>query len=218
MKIRYVGHSCFLLTTSKGVRILTDPYQHGAYDGDVRYRPITDTADVVLVSHSHPDHSYAAGVGGRPSVFKDAGSHFSKGINFLGVPMWHDASRGAQRGSVVAFRFEADGIAVAHLGDLGHTPDGAAAAKLRPIDILFMPVGGYFTIGAPEAQAVLDALSPRLVIPMHYKTAGVDFSIETVDPFLKGRKGVRRESVSEVTVEAGAVPVGVLVLTPANLP
>lgn len=218
MKIKYIGHACFLVTTDNGTRIITDPYEPGAFDGAVKYRPVGEEADIVLVSHDHADHNHTASVSGNPRVVEEAGSNAVNGINILGVSTYHDTSEGSERGSNIIFRFEADGLAVCHLGDIGHTLDDATAHQLRPVDILMIPVGGFFTVGSDEADALIDSLMPRLVIPMHFKTEGVDFPIAPVDDFLSGRKEVLREGESEVELAAGNLPEGVLVLNPAKLP
>jgi len=104
------------------------------------------------------------------------------------------------------------------MGDIGHTLDDATAQQLRPVDILMMPVGGFFTIGSDEADSLIDSLMPDLVIPMHFKTEGVDFPIAPVDDFLSGRKEVLWKEGSEVELTADNLPEGVMVLNPANLP
>ena len=65
MKIKWYGHSAFLITTAKGVRIIIDPYQSGAFGGDLSYGKITDEADIVLSSHDHDDHNYTKDIKGR---------------------------------------------------------------------------------------------------------------------------------------------------------
>jgi L-ascorbate metabolism protein UlaG (beta-lactamase superfamily) len=218
MKVKYIGHACFLLTAGDGKRILTDPYEPGSYDGAVKYRSIDEDADIVLVSHGHPDHSYTAGVPGSPVIVDQAGETTVDGIRIHGIPTWHDTSQGAERGSNIIFKVQTDDMAVCHLGDLGHTLDEETARKIGQVDVLLLPVGGFFTVGTSEADALIAALDPRLVIPMHFKTAGADFPIAPVDDFLEGRGGVTRAGSPEIELTAGSIPAGVLVLEPANLP
>jgi len=218
MKIKYVGHACFLVTTGDGTRILTDPYEPGSFDGAVKYRPISEGADLVLVSHGHPDHNYVAGVPGSPRVVDHSGETTAGDVSIIGVPCWHDASRGSERGENIVFRIEADGLSVCHLGDLGHPLDAETAGAILPVDVLLLPVGGFFTVGNDEADGIMGALAPKLVIPMHYQTVGVDFPIAPVDVFLDGRDGVRFGHSSEVEFSPEDLPDGILVLEPANLP
>jgi len=218
MKIKFIGHSSFLLTTDDGVRIVTDPYEAGSYDGAVKYGAVKDEADIVLVSHGHPDHNASGSVPGGPQVVETTGDHDVKGISIIGVPTYHDTEEGAQRGGNIIFSISADGLNVVHLGDLGHELEPAIANSIKPVDVLLLPVGGFFAIGPEEADSLIGALEPKLVIPMHYKTDGADFPIAPVEDFLEGRDNVSRPGSSEVEFSSGTVPSGVVVLEPANLP
>ena len=218
MKIKYIGHACFLVTTDSGTRIITDPYESGSFDGAVKYKPVGESADIVLVSHGHADHNHVASVSGNPHVVDEAGASSVEGIDILGVATYHDTSGGSERGSNIIFRFEVDGLALCHMGDIGHTLDDATANQLRPVDILMVPVGGFFTIGSDEVSNLINLLTPGLVIPMHFKTEGVDFPIAPVNDFLSGRTEVLWEGGSEMEVSSGNLPEGVMVLNPANLP
>jgi L-ascorbate metabolism protein UlaG (beta-lactamase superfamily) len=218
MKIKYIGHSTFLLTTSDGTRIITDPYEPGSYDGAVKYRPVGEEADIVLVSHGHPDHNHVASVSGTFEVVDQPGETVARDIRLLGISTYHDTSEGSERGENIIFRMEVDGLSVCHLGDLGHTLGEGVAVDLKPVDVLLLPVGGVFAVGSAEADSLIAALEPKLVIPMHFKTDGVDFPIAPVDDFLSGREGVQRPGGSEIEFSAADLPKGILVLEPANLP
>lgn len=218
MKIKYIGHSCFLFISKNGTRILTDPYEHGAYDGAVKYEPVEEEAEIVLVSHDHPDHNCTGDIRGEPEIISAIGNRLVEDIEISGVSAFHDTSKGSERGSNIVFRFVVDDISVCHLGDLGHTLEDSAAAQLKPVDVLLMPVGGFFTIGSGESDAIIGALAPSLVIPMHYKTEGVDFPIAPVDEFLEGRKNIAPAGSSEVEFTKKSLPLGILVLEPAAVP
>jgi len=99
-----------------------------------------------------------------------------------------------------------DGMRICHLGDLGHQLEGSKIAEIGEVDILLVPVGDCFTIGAKVATTVCQALNPKVVIPMHYKTAKCDYPIAGVDDFLKGRKDVRRLDASETEFKKDQLP------------
>ena len=203
MKIKWLGHACFLITSEAGIRIITDPY---ATKEDLTYGQITESADIVTVSHEHTDHNNVAAVQGKPEVVRGIGTFKVKGIEFKGVPSYHDRAEGSQRGSNTMFCFEVDGIRVCHLGDLGHQLSNKQMAELDSIDILLIPVGGYFTIDAKVATQVCNHLNPKVVIPMHYRTDKCAFPIAGVDDFLKGKEAVNRLDASEVEFKQEELP------------
>ncbi|MDH4269181.1 MAG: MBL fold metallo-hydrolase [Dehalococcoidia bacterium] len=198
MKIKWLGHACFLITSRDGLRVITDPYAVG---GGINYSPIKETADVVLVSHDHDDHNNVSAVQGKPEVVKGSGTKTVKGIRFKGVATSHDASQGTQRGPNTVFCFTIDDLKLCHLGDLGHVLSPGQVAEIGAVDILFVPVGGFFTIEAIVANQVCDQLKPRTTIPMHFKTSKCAYPIASVDDFLKGKKDVRKVASSEAEFE-----------------
>jgi L-ascorbate metabolism protein UlaG (beta-lactamase superfamily) len=206
MVIEWLGHSAFLITSKGGVRILTDPYEAGSYGGALGYRPIERACDIVTVSHDHPDHSGEKNLLGSPTVVKGSGSREVRGITFKGVPTYHDACRGKERGRNVAFVFEVDGLGICHLGDLGCPLSREEAESIGRVDILLCPVGGFYTIDAAEATTVMGLLRPRVCIPMHFKTEVLGFPIEGVDKFLAGKPNIRRAQGSTLEVTKEALP------------
>jgi L-ascorbate metabolism protein UlaG (beta-lactamase superfamily) len=192
MKITWLGHASFLIETADGTRVVTDPFEAGSYGGAVGYAPIEERADLVTVSHEHPDHNFVEAVSGNPEVVRDTGERTVKGIVVRGVASYHDESRGRERGKNTIYVFEADGLKVAHLGDLGHTLSAEEARALGPVDVLLAPVGGHFTIGPEDAKRVAERLGAKVVIPMHYKTDLLGFPIRPVDDFLRLMRRVER--------------------------
>jgi L-ascorbate metabolism protein UlaG (beta-lactamase superfamily) len=203
MKIKWLGHASFLMTSDGGVRVITDPYHR---TGGIEYGPIQETADVVTVSHQHQDHNNVAAVKGNPTVVDVPGAKSVKGIELLGVPSYHDGRKGAQRGPNIIFCFTIDGVRVCHLGDLGHDLDAGKVKEIGAVDVLLVPVGGFYTIDARQATSVSEALKPRVVIPMHVKTAKCDYPITGVEDFLKGRKNVSRVATSETEINKDKLP------------
>lgn len=200
MKIRSLGHSMFLITSDAGVRIITDPYEPGSFGGALAGGAVPESADVVTVSHEHSDHGYTKAVAGNPIVLKGPGKFVAAGIEFEGVDTHHDRSKGAERGRNTVFRFTVDGVAVCHLGDLGHILTAEQAAAIGAVDVLLTPVGGFFTIGPDQAAKVADQLSAKIVIPMHYKTPKVAFPMEPVETFLQGKANVETPTSVEITI------------------
>jgi L-ascorbate metabolism protein UlaG (beta-lactamase superfamily) len=181
MKIRWLGHACFLIEAEDGTKVITDPF-----DESVGYRIPKEKPDVVTVSHSHFDHNAVDLLQGNPEVVKNVEEKKIKGIVFKGIESFHDKSRGAQRGPNTIFVFAVDGLRLCHLGDLGHLLSSDQQKKIGEVDILFIPVGGTFTIDGLEAGEVSEQLNPRLIIPMHYKTKSCNIGIASCEEFLKG--------------------------------
>ncbi len=198
MKAKWLGHACFLITSKSGIKVITDPYAVG---GGINYSPVRESADVVLVSHDHDDHNNVSTVQGKPEVLKGTGTKTAKGIPFKGIATSHDASQGMERGSNTVFCFAIDDLRLCHLGDLGHILSPRQVTGIGSVDILFVPVGGFFTIDARVAGQVCDQLKPRIIIPMHFKTPKCVYPIAGVEDFLKGRKAVRKVAGSEVEFE-----------------
>jgi L-ascorbate metabolism protein UlaG (beta-lactamase superfamily) len=219
MRVTWLGHACFLLSSDAGTRIIVDPY---SVRGGLNYGEIDEAADVVLSSHDHYDHSNTAAVKGHPVVLRSAETAEVKGITFKGVPAYHDDVKGTKRGANIIFAFTVDGIRLCHLGDLGHDMGDVELKTIGKVDVLFIPVGGLYTLEVAEANRVCDRLAPRVVIPMHFKTSKVDTAlfgaIGGLDDFLKGKAGVERRDSSEVEFDAGDLPVStrIVVLKPAR--
>ena len=213
MKIKWLGHSSFLITSDMGTKIVTDPYHA---DGNaLNYGEIKEEAHIVTVSHDHSDHNNVAVVRGSPKVVRETTE--VKGIKFRGIPAHHDGALGKQRGGNTVFCFEVDGVKVCHLGDLGHLLSDKQVAELGEVDILLAPVGGFYTIDAATAGQVCSQLKPRVIIPMHFKNNKCTFPINGVDKFLEGKKDVTRLDASEVEFKQGELPATtqIIVLKPA---
>jgi L-ascorbate metabolism protein UlaG (beta-lactamase superfamily) len=214
MNIKYLGHAAFVITSDTGIRIITDPYETGP---DLTYGEITESADIVTVSHDHFDHSNVAAVKGNPGVVRKTGRSKVKGIEFTGTATYHDEAKGRLRGNNTIFCFEVDGIRVCHLGDLGHLLNDKQVAEIGSVDIVLIPVGGYYTIDAKAATEVCNQLKPKVVIPMHYKTEKGIPNIAGVDEFLRGKANVSQMDASQAEFKRGEFPAAsqIMVLKPA---
>ena len=203
MKIKWLGHSCFLIQPDSGVRIITDPYN--TVQG-VKYSPLNESADIVTSSHDHYDHNAVSLIAGKPAVVKQSGNSNVKGIDFKGIASYHDDEGGKKRGTNVIFCFTVDGIKICHLGDLGHTLTKSQVNDIGEVDVLLIPVGGFYTIDAGLASQICDELQPKIVIPMHYKTAKLDFPVTGVDDFLKGKSNFKKLASNELELKRETLP------------
>jgi L-ascorbate metabolism protein UlaG (beta-lactamase superfamily) len=206
MKIKWYGHAAFLITSNDGTKIITDPYEPGAFGGQLSYGKIKDQADIVLTSHDHADHNYTQDLHGTPQVVKGSGSKTVKGISIKGISTYHDPSLGSERGANTIFAIKISDIQLCHLGDLGHLLSDKELADIGPVDILLIPVGGFYTIDPQEATRVAEQIRPRILIPMHFKTAKCAFPIAPVEDFLKGNATIKRIKASEATFDKATLP------------
>jgi len=206
MKIKWYGHSAFLITSDEGIKIIMDPYEPGAFGGQLSYGKIKDQADIVITTHDHGDHNYTKDLPGTPQIVKGSGSKTIKGISIKGIPTYHDPSKGSERGTNTVFTLKIDNIQLCHLGDLGHLLSDKELAEIGPVDILLIPVGGFFTIDPKEATQVAEQIKTKILIPMHFKTAKCGFPIAPVEDFLKGKVNTKRPKTSEVTFDKASLP------------
>lgn len=181
MILTCIGHAEFLLELENGMRLVTDPY-----DAACGYPLLPLKADAVLVSHQHHDHNAINNVQGFTQVIDASGCHtLVPDVHVTAVPCYHDEVQGAKRGRNLMFLIQAEGLRIAHLGDLGHLPTAEQIAALAPVDVLMLPVGGYYTIDAPQAREVAQLLQAQVILPMHYRTsANQDWPIAPVEDFL----------------------------------
>ncbi|HDO19735.1 MAG TPA: Zn-dependent hydrolase [Thermoplasmatales archaeon] len=201
LQIRWHGHACFEITDD--ITIVTDPH-----DGKSIGIPAPSVkGDVILVSHDHYDHNSTRTVEKDDSVVvRDVGRKDVKGVTIEGIESYHDEVKGAKRGKNVIFKFVVDGVTFCHLGDLGHEPDDELMSKLEGIDVLFIPVGGTFTIDADKAWRIANRINPKIVIPMHYKIQGLSLPIASVDEFLAKNKFKVIHVGNEIDIEKEELP------------
>jgi L-ascorbate metabolism protein UlaG (beta-lactamase superfamily) len=219
MKIKYFGHAAFKITQEKyGVRIITEPYEPNSYDGAIGYSEIEDEAEIVTVSHTHPDHNNFIGITSKPEIIKTIGRVEKGGIILNGVETYHDTAKGANRGKNIVYTITADDITICHLGDLGHPLTEEQVKKIGSVDVLLIPVGGGPTIDKGAVDSVINALKPKIIIPMHYKSDKCSLNIAGLDQFLKGKKGIKHFKESEITIKKDSLPkeTEIFVLSPSN--
>ena len=201
MIIQWIGHSSFRIRGSK--TIITDPYEGIGLDFPEL------KADIVTVSHGHHDHNAVQMVAGEPAVVADAGIRRVGNVSVVGYNTYHDEEKGAKRGRNVVYVITMDGIKVAHLGDLGCMPDDSIMGAITGVDVLLIPVGGNYTIDGKTAAKIVAEVKPRTVIPMHYKTPGLQVNVSGNEEFLALMENVQQVEGSrlELTPLTGKVVV-----------
>uniref|UniRef100_A0A7C4FIR1 Zn-dependent hydrolase n=1 Tax=Ignisphaera aggregans TaxID=334771 RepID=A0A7C4FIR1_9CREN len=214
--IRWHGHACFEIVTSKGTVIVIDP--HDGYS--LGLKPPQVQADIVLITHEHFDHN-AYAVVAKPSaqvLTMFVGEKSIDDVYVKGVEAYHDREKGKRRGRVSLYKVVVDSIALVHLGDLGHELDEKYSKYLGGIDVLMLPVGGTYTIDHKSAWSVIGVLKPKTVIPMHYWVKGLNLPLRPVEDFLSLKPAdweYRRVESNQLSINVNSISNKVVfVLTP----
>jgi L-ascorbate metabolism protein UlaG (beta-lactamase superfamily) len=198
MQVEWYGQSAFRLSTPD-TTVAIDPFAGMSAMAASRgmqfdYPPIDGVeADLLLVTHEHIDHNGVEAIGGDPEILRSTAGRLESPIGeVIAISSEHDETAGTERGPNTIFVFELDGLRVCHFGDFGQSAlREEQIAAIGPIDLLIVPVGGGPTAGAQEAAAIVERLSPRWVVPMHYRTARTNF-LETEEAFLELMSHVER--------------------------
>lgn len=200
MDIKYLGHSSFLIK-SKGTKIITDPF-----DPQMVGLPYPkQEADIVAISHHHKDHDNVSAVADPKTVIDWPGEFEIKGVRVFGYPSYHDKQQGAERGEVTLFKFEMEDMSVLHCGDIGLVPEASFIDAIGSVDVLLVPVGGFYTITPAEAAKLVQKIDPSIVIPMHFNTEKLNQSnfgeMAPVDDFIKEMAGEVQQIGEKVSIK-----------------
>lgn len=183
MEIRWFGHSFFELKTDtnikKEVKIYFDPF-HNSIGIDP---PKNLVADVVLLSHNHDDHNNLDVFEEKGIVLTTAGEYSIKGVDVKGTLSFHDKVEGKERGANIIFSVSSENLKIAHLGDLGHPLDERQIKELGKVDVLLVPIGSSYSMSLKEMLKTIKEISPKIIIPMHYKTEGENVEVQGIEPF-----------------------------------
>lgn len=201
MTITWQGQSCFQVTAGKAANgqtnIVIDPF--GKETG---LRLPKMEADILLVTHNHPDHNNVKEVGGDYLLIEGPGEYEIKGIFIQGISSFHDESQGKERGLNTIYTIEAEDIRLCHLGDFGQKElTDSQMETLGEIDILMIPVGGGYTISSKEAVKIMSQIEPKIIIPMHYQIPKLVYKLEGLDQFLKTMGVKKVEPLSRLSIK-----------------
>lgn len=168
VKLTWHGHSCFTLEED-GYAIVLDPYADGYVPG---FRPLRLEADQVLCSHGHNDHN-------AEKCVKIRKNQEGKKNPFLitEIRSFHDEMKGSKRGENVIRIFDDGEYRIAHMGDIGCMPTKEQKELLKGIDVMLMPVGGFFTLEPTDVRRLVIELAPKMVVTMHYRGQGFGYDM-----------------------------------------
>ncbi len=204
--IWFLGQAC-IKVKGKGATLVFDPYDSNF----VGLKPLKTEADIVCVTHDHGDHNSVESVKGAdgksPFIISGPGEYEISGINIVGVDSFHDDEQGAKRGKNTIYHATVDDVNLVHLGDLGQKKlTQSQIEELSGCDVLFIPVGGVYTIEAKDAPDIISQLEPSIVVPIHYKLPGLKVDLAEVSEFLKvmGKENV--EPASKLSVSKDRLP------------
>jgi L-ascorbate metabolism protein UlaG (beta-lactamase superfamily) len=182
LQLRFLGHAAVLLQAADGTSLLFDPYNPGGFDGQMAYGPIPYAPDLVVCTHGHADHAATADLVAGYGHLVEAGRHGPYTITRHRA--WHDEYQGRRRGGAVdLIGVEVDGLRLVHLSDVGHSPGPCCLEALGAVDVLLVPVGGFYTIGPAQAWEWSARLGARLIVPIHYRTPRCDLPLGPAEPF-----------------------------------
>ena len=174
MQLKWYGHASFRITRSDGFTLVTDPYTP-ATSG---YAPVTEPSDLAIASSATDDfHCRVDLIPGNPitvnalEIAKEGGMQEVAGITIQAMEAmemedhpFHDPDQNAM------YRFEVDGIKIAHMGDVGNALTDRQIAFYEDIDILLALTGGIPTIQLDDLKVLIDRVKPKFVVPMHFRT------------------------------------------------
>jgi len=201
MIINWRGQSCFQITSSQNkndqVSIVIDPFSN-----EIGLRALKFQADVLLISHDHPDHNNIKAVSGDPLIIDGPGEYDVKGTVINGIPAFHDNSQGVERGRITIYTIETEEIKLCHLSDLGQKElTSEQLDRIGDVDILMIPIGGIYTINSAEAIKIMAQIEPKIIIPMHYKIPKLNIKLDGADSFLKALGIKKLEPLPKLSIK-----------------
>ncbi len=199
MIIRWHGQS-FIEIKAKNANIAIDPYS-----AEIGFLPPKIKADILLITHQHLDHSNRETILNNPFLIDKPGEYALKGFYFKGIPSFHDNVKGAKRGENIIYLMNIEDVFLCHLGDIGQTElSEKQLDELSKVDIVFIPVGGVYTIDGIEAAHILHQIEPKIVIPIHYKIPNLKYDLKEVSIFLKEIGQSKPQKMKELKITSSS--------------
>jgi hypothetical protein len=205
VEIKWFGHSFFQITSSKGTRIITDPFGLMGF-------PMPEVwPHVITIGREHGNHNNAGLAKGNPVVLRgmrDGGEEWNqinltfRDVLIYNVPV-HQRAAPAYPGSLKgsAFVFEVDGLCICHSGDVSERFNEDQLQLIGKVDILLQTIGGVFTIGPEGAKQIIEQLKPKVVVPMHYW-----YHMNVLERFVDGAYRARFSNSNTFAISKDTLP------------
>ena len=188
---------------------MIDPYQAMSFQGRFNYPKFDEYCDFAVITHEHLDHNYTQDLKGNPVIVRN--SWHDERLTIRSIFAWHDKYQGTKFGGYVLMKIiEADNIRLCHMGDCGEMLSDQTIDQMGKIDILLIPVGGFYTINGTEAVDLVKRIRPKSVIPCHYLTPRCSLKLEDEKSFLSYFENIQYLSGE---IEAGQIKDGIVHLT-----
>jgi L-ascorbate metabolism protein UlaG (beta-lactamase superfamily) len=215
MKITFYAHASFRLE-SDGLVVVTDPYTPGRSG----FSPIEEAANLVIMSSATDDfHSDPSHVRGDPTVINalelPPGGAEVHGVKIRSFPAYesmtfdYQSASGRDPDANALYHFTLGGLRVLHMGDIGNPVAPEHLETLRgQVDILLALTGEHATIALDDLDQAIQAIGPRVIIPMHYFSPRGVLKIEPVERFLERypQEMVTRVNGSELALTPETLP------------
>ncbi len=204
--IDWYGQSYVLVNFAGDVRVAIDPHDGGS----LNFPEFRVEADYVLVTHDHYDHNAVEMVklSDKRGLLKEFRGETHLGpVRLLGFKTYHDKAAGRIRGENTVYLLEYEGLRIVHMGDIGHLPGEKLLDSIRGVEVLMLPVGGVYTIDAYEAWRIVEAVKPRIVLPLHYWIPYSTAPLDPLDVFLDVAKAGRmRLPSNRLSISSESLP------------
>ena len=199
MEISYLGHSCIRIY-SNNVTLITDPY-----DPSLGLSMGSQSADIVTISHAHPNHSNHSGISGDPRILQGPGEYEIANFYITGIGTDRNDTENPLKTNTI-FVLRTEGVVLCHLGDLNNPMTAKQIEELNHPDVLFVPVGGVCTLDTERTSDLVNRISPKVVVPIHYRMDNTNITIQPLDPFLDAMGVTEEATKNKLNITATNLP------------
>lgn len=186
MQIIWYGHSCFLIKTSIGKRILMEPF-----NTITQCNWNLPKCDLIITSRDY-SNLHLSRQNDVAKIINETGILNIFDLKIEGLNSFQDNYNGLKRGPNIIYVIKENQYSLCHLGNLGHIPSSSVLDKIKNIDILFIPIDGNFTLDGSNAAKICTLINPKYIIPMSYKTNNTSLYLDDPKNFIISMKHVKK--------------------------